>query len=68
MEDTHEQTVRYKQPYSESKESQDNGNDVIHPLGVTISAINATKDLVPTDLAKGILGTIANILILAWVC
>ncbi|KAG1724363.1 hypothetical protein EDB19DRAFT_1834219 [Suillus lakei] len=32
---------------------------------VTISAINATKDLVPTDLAKGILGTIANILILA---
>jgi hypothetical protein len=48
---------------SESKESQD--DNVIQLLGVTISAINATKDLVPTDLAKGILGTIANILILA---
>jgi len=36
-------------------------------LGVTISAVNATKDLVPIDLAKGILGTIANILTLAQV-
>ncbi|KAG2079897.1 hypothetical protein BD769DRAFT_1741610, partial [Suillus cothurnatus] len=34
-------------------------------LGVTIAAINATKELVPIDLAKGILGTIANILTLA---
>jgi hypothetical protein len=36
-------------------------------LGVTIAAINATKDLVPIDLAKGILGTIANILAVAQV-
>jgi hypothetical protein len=35
---------------------------VIQLLGVTISAINITRDLVPIDLAKGILGTIANIL------
>ncbi|KAG1834674.1 hypothetical protein DFJ58DRAFT_821287 [Suillus subalutaceus] len=34
-------------------------------LGVTIAAINATKDLVPIDLVKGILGTIANILTIA---
>jgi len=31
-------------------------------LGATISAINITRDIVPIDLAKGILGTIANIL------
>jgi hypothetical protein len=37
-------------------------------LGATISAIHITKDLVPIDLAKGILGTIANILIIAQVC
>lgn len=37
-------------------------------LGVTIAAINTTKDLVPIDLARGILGTIANILIIAQVC
>ena len=36
-------------------------------LGATISAINTTKDLVPIDLVKGILGTIANILIIAQV-
>jgi hypothetical protein len=36
-------------------------------LGVTIAAINTTKDLVPIDLARGILGTIANILIIAQV-
>ncbi|KAG1718087.1 hypothetical protein EDB19DRAFT_1026872 [Suillus lakei] len=44
---------------SETNEPQD---DVIHLLGVTISAINATKDLIPINLAKGILGMIANIL------
>ncbi|KAG2143129.1 P-loop containing nucleoside triphosphate hydrolase protein [Suillus cothurnatus] len=51
---------------SDSSTSRNKKDDnVIQLLGVTISAINATKDLVPTDLAKGILGTIANILILA---
>ncbi|KAG1745507.1 uncharacterized protein EDB91DRAFT_152064 [Suillus paluster] len=46
-----------------AKESQD--DYVTQLLGVTISAINVTKDLVPIDLAKGILGTIANIFALA---
>ncbi|OAX36390.1 hypothetical protein K503DRAFT_858020 [Rhizopogon vinicolor AM-OR11-026] len=35
---------------------------VVQALKVTIAAVNTTKDLVPIDLAKGILGTIANIL------
>ncbi|KAG1841450.1 hypothetical protein DFJ58DRAFT_845027 [Suillus subalutaceus] len=52
-----------KQPSPEDKQSQD--DNVIQLLGITISAINATKDLVPIDLAKGILGTIANILTVA---
>ncbi|KAG0697452.1 hypothetical protein DFH29DRAFT_1022144 [Suillus ampliporus] len=34
-------------------------------LGATIAAINVTKDLVPINLAKGILGTVANILSIA---
>ncbi|KAG0694302.1 hypothetical protein DFH29DRAFT_1083878 [Suillus ampliporus] len=52
-----------KQPSSEPKASQDeNGGQL---LGATIAAINLTKDLVPIDLAKGILGTVANILIVA---
>ncbi|KAG1764263.1 hypothetical protein EV702DRAFT_110804 [Suillus placidus] len=34
-------------------------------LDVTITAINITRDLVPIGLAKGILGTVANILIIA---
>jgi len=49
----------------ETEESQDDSMSQL--LGVTIAAINATKDLVPIDLAKGILGTIANILTLAQV-
>ncbi|KAG2353195.1 hypothetical protein BDR07DRAFT_1434055, partial [Suillus spraguei] len=49
-----------KQPSSENQQSQD--DNVAQLLGATISAINATKDLVPIDLAKGILGTVANIL------
>ncbi|KAG1836834.1 hypothetical protein DFJ58DRAFT_917550 [Suillus subalutaceus] len=40
-------------------------DNVVQLLGATISAINATKDLVPIDLVKGILGTIANILTIA---
>ncbi|KAG1725885.1 uncharacterized protein EDB91DRAFT_80485 [Suillus paluster] len=52
-----------KQHSSETKESQD--DDVIQLLGAAISAINATKDLVPIDLAKGILGAVANILTIA---
>lgn len=50
-------------PTPETEESQDDSMSQL--LGVTIAAINATKDLVPIDLAKGILGTIANILTLA---
>ncbi|KAG2035418.1 hypothetical protein BDR03DRAFT_1012587 [Suillus americanus] len=52
-----------KQPAPETEESED--DSISHLLGVTIVAINATKDLVHIDLAKGILGTIANILTLA---
>ncbi|KAG2126921.1 hypothetical protein DEU56DRAFT_534204 [Suillus clintonianus] len=54
-----------KESSSETKESQDGSNNVIQLLGATIAAINITRDLVPIDLAKGILGTIANILIIA---
>lgn len=52
-----------KQPSCETQRSQE--DNVAQMLGITISAINATKDLVPIDLAKGILGTIANILTIA---
>ncbi|KAG2143110.1 hypothetical protein BD769DRAFT_1772188 [Suillus cothurnatus] len=52
-----------KQPAPETEESQDDSMSQL--LSVTIAAINATKDLVPIDLAKGILRTIANILTLA---
>lgn len=52
-----------KQPAPQTEESQD--DSLTQLLGVTIAAINTTKDLVPIDLAKGILGTIANILIIA---
>ncbi|KAG0695419.1 hypothetical protein DFH29DRAFT_270503 [Suillus ampliporus] len=52
-----------KQPSSEIKDSQDeNGGQL---LDTTITAINIAKELVPIDLAKGILGTVANILIVA---
>ncbi|KAG1724988.1 hypothetical protein EDB19DRAFT_2043364 [Suillus lakei] len=53
----------FKQQAPEIEESQD--DSVSQLLGITIAAINATKALVPIDLAKGILGTIANILIIA---
>ncbi|KAG1840377.1 hypothetical protein DFJ58DRAFT_748763 [Suillus subalutaceus] len=52
-----------KQPAPETEGSQDDSMSQL--LGVTIAAINTTKDLVPINLAKGILGTIANILTLA---
>ncbi|KAG1841431.1 hypothetical protein DFJ58DRAFT_808404, partial [Suillus subalutaceus] len=52
-----------KQSAHVTEESQD--DSISQLLGVTIAAINATKDLVPIDLAKGILRTIANILTLA---
>ncbi|KAG1724990.1 hypothetical protein EDB19DRAFT_2043366 [Suillus lakei] len=52
-----------KQRAPVTEQSQD--ITVSQVLGITIAAINATKDLVPIDLAKGILGTIANILTIA---
>ncbi|KAG0693782.1 P-loop containing nucleoside triphosphate hydrolase protein [Suillus ampliporus] len=52
-----------KQSSSETKDEQD--DNVNQLLGATIAAINVTKDLVPIDLAKGILGTVANILSIA---
>ncbi|KAG0693781.1 hypothetical protein DFH29DRAFT_1073146 [Suillus ampliporus] len=52
-----------EQSSSETKDVQD--DIVIQSLSVAISAINATKDLIPIDLAKGILGTVANILTIA---
>ncbi|KAG0695415.1 hypothetical protein DFH29DRAFT_1005488 [Suillus ampliporus] len=52
-----------KQLFSETKDSQD--DSVSQLLNTTIVAINLTKDLVPIALAKGILGTVASILIVA---
>ncbi|KAG2141950.1 hypothetical protein DEU56DRAFT_911281 [Suillus clintonianus] len=46
-----------------TEELQD--DNVSQLLGVTIVAIGVTRDLVPIDLARGILGTVANILIIA---
>jgi hypothetical protein len=54
-------------PVAGAKECQDDNQNVVDLLGVTIAAINTTKDLVPIQLAKGILGTIANILTIAQV-
>ncbi|KAG1719737.1 P-loop containing nucleoside triphosphate hydrolase protein, partial [Suillus lakei] len=54
-----------KEPSSETKGSQDDSDHVIQLLGAAVTAINITRDIVPIDLAKGILGTIANILIIA---
>ncbi|KAJ8591056.1 hypothetical protein M405DRAFT_860847 [Rhizopogon salebrosus TDB-379] len=45
---------------SEANETQ--GDTVIQTLGVTIAVINTTKDLVPIDLAKNVLGTIGSIM------
>ncbi|KAG2035398.1 hypothetical protein BDR03DRAFT_526393 [Suillus americanus] len=52
-----------KQPSSQTKQSQN--DSVSQLLGVTIAAINTTKDLVPIALAQGILATIANFLTIA---
>ncbi|KAJ8585539.1 hypothetical protein M405DRAFT_935977, partial [Rhizopogon salebrosus TDB-379] len=52
-------------PVAEAEEGQDDNRKVVVLLGITIAAINTTKDLVPIELAKGILGTIANILTIA---
>ncbi|KAG2739544.1 hypothetical protein P692DRAFT_201873094 [Suillus brevipes Sb2] len=52
-----------KQPTPDTEESQ---NDTVSQLlGITIAAINITRDLVPINLAKAILGTVANILTIA---
>ncbi|KAG1813584.1 uncharacterized protein BJ212DRAFT_1588601 [Suillus subaureus] len=51
-----------KQRSSETKESQD--NNISQLLGITIAAIKVTQDFVPINLAKGILGTVANILMI----
>ncbi|KAG0692360.1 hypothetical protein DFH29DRAFT_1047824 [Suillus ampliporus] len=49
-----------KQPTSETKDSpNDNVNQVLGPI---IAAINVTRDLVRFDLARGILGAVADIL------
>ncbi|KAG1805873.1 hypothetical protein EV424DRAFT_258798 [Suillus variegatus] len=49
-----------KQPSSEIKESQ--CENMSQLLNATIAGINAIQIVVPSDLAKGILGTVANIL------
>jgi len=54
-----------KQSTHETEESQD--DTVSQLLGVTIAAISVTRDLVPIDLVKAILGTVANILTIAQV-
>ncbi|KAG1850352.1 hypothetical protein DFJ58DRAFT_729232 [Suillus subalutaceus] len=53
-------TKAKKAVFKRSKES-----NAAQLLGVTITAINAAKDLVSINLAKGILGMLANILIIA---
>ncbi|KAG2059325.1 hypothetical protein BDR06DRAFT_949373 [Suillus hirtellus] len=50
-----------KQPSSEIKESQ--AENMTQLLDVTIAGISAVQTVVPSDLAKGVLGTIASILI-----
>ncbi|KAJ8580139.1 hypothetical protein M405DRAFT_834842 [Rhizopogon salebrosus TDB-379] len=57
--------ARSSHPVAEAEEGQDDNRKVVVLLGVTIAAINTTKDLVPIELVKGILGTIANILTIA---
>ncbi|KAG1840674.1 hypothetical protein C8R48DRAFT_765903 [Suillus tomentosus] len=49
-----------KQFSSEIQESQ--AENMSQLLNVTIAGINAVQTVVPSDLAKGILGTVANIL------
>ncbi|KAG1837250.1 hypothetical protein C8R48DRAFT_766314 [Suillus tomentosus] len=49
-----------KQPSSEIKESQ--AENMSQLLDVTIAGINAVQTVVPSDLAKGVLGTVASIL------
>ncbi|KAG1768904.1 hypothetical protein EV702DRAFT_1203107 [Suillus placidus] len=51
-----------KQPAPETESQDDN---LSQALAIAIAAINATKEIVPISLAKGILGTIANILTIA---
>ncbi|KAG1775410.1 hypothetical protein EV702DRAFT_1199430 [Suillus placidus] len=51
-----------KQPAPETESQNDN---LSQALAIAIAAINATKEIVPISLAKGILGTIANILTIA---
>jgi hypothetical protein len=36
-------------------------------LGITIAIISVTRDLVPIDLAKSIIGTVASVLTIAQV-
>ncbi|KAG2059330.1 hypothetical protein BDR06DRAFT_1003456 [Suillus hirtellus] len=50
-----------KQPSSEIKESQAKNTSQL--LNVTIAGINAVQIVIPSDLAKGVLGTVASILI-----
>ncbi|KAG1842460.1 hypothetical protein C8R48DRAFT_39347 [Suillus tomentosus] len=50
-----------KQPSSESKESL--AENMAQLLDVTIAGISAVQTVVPSDLAKGVLGTVASILI-----
>ncbi|KAG1893511.1 uncharacterized protein F5891DRAFT_1196361 [Suillus fuscotomentosus] len=49
-----------KQPSSQIQESQ--AKNMSQLLNVTIAGINAVQTVVPSDLAKGILRTVANIL------
>ncbi|KAG1874966.1 hypothetical protein F4604DRAFT_2008995 [Suillus subluteus] len=52
-------------PHTKQKSPEDKDDNVVQLLGASISAINTTKDLVPINLAKGILATIVNILAIA---
>ncbi|OJA13904.1 hypothetical protein AZE42_07844 [Rhizopogon vesiculosus] len=51
-----------KQSLSQKEEFKLQEDNVVQTLNFAIAAINITKDIVPINLAKGILGTIANVL------
>jgi len=57
-----------RRPLPEVNEPYDKDDShAVDLLGPTITAINTAKDLIPIDLVKGILGTVANILTIAQV-
>ena len=61
------ETFRRHPPLEAEGPCDEDDDHAVDLLGSTITVVNAAKDLVPIALAKGILGTIANILTIAQV-